>query len=447
VKGPSWLPSARLSPAGSPAPSAPARPALLGGRARARPRPRFGGMRGFLRLALMLLLALLLLRLVTVAPPDARVSAAIAGEVRIPGTPPRPAWPAAGEAALTVPGIASLGASREDPPRPIASVAKVMTAYLTLERFPLAPGHNGFSLRITRAEARAEAADLRQDQSVLPVAAGERLNERQLLEGLLIPSGNNIARILAVYETGSVGRFLAEMNATARSLGMDHTRYTDPSGFATSTVSTAADQLRVFLAALRFPAFRAIISTAAVTLPVAGTVTNYDPLIGQGYDGKTGSDGAAEGCLAFVKHLRVGGRRIPVVGVVLGQGVGENTTTILDAAGAAAEALVHSVAVRLGVERVLPARHRVLLATTAAGARVRGVTVRALSVIGWPGLTERLRMSARHLGEGVHPGETIGRVALAGPLPLPLGEDPRTPVRATANANAPGFGWRVGHLL
>ncbi len=104
---------------------------------------------------------------------------------------------------------------------------------------------------------------------------------------------------------------------------MDHTIYTDPSGFDPSTVSTAADQLRVFRQAMRFPVFRQIVSMASVTLPVAGTLTNYDPLIAEGYAGKTGSDSAAEGCLAFFTHVTVGGRRLTAVGVVMGQGRGQ----------------------------------------------------------------------------------------------------------------------------
>ena len=83
--------------------------------------------------------------------------------------------------------------------------------------------------------------------------------------------------MLAAQVAGSETRFLAEMNAGARALGMDHTIYTDPSGFDPSTVSTAADQLRVFRQAMRFPVFAQIVSMASVTLPVAGTVTNYDP--------------------------------------------------------------------------------------------------------------------------------------------------------------------------
>ena len=80
---------------------------------------------------------------------------------------------------------------------------------------------------------------------------------------------------------------------------MDRTTYTDPSGFDPSTVSTAADQLRIFEEAMRFPV-RQIVSMPSVTLPVAGTLTNYNPLIADGFAGKTGSDSAAGGCLAFL---------------------------------------------------------------------------------------------------------------------------------------------------
>jgi serine-type D-Ala-D-Ala carboxypeptidase (penicillin-binding protein 5/6) len=117
--------------------------------------------------------------------------------------------------------------------------------------------------------------------------------DHQLLEALLIPSGDNIARMLAARVAGSETRFLAEMNAGARALRMGHTIYADPSGSDPSMVSTAADQLRVFQQAMRFA---------------------------EGYAGKTGSDSAAEGCLAFFTQVTVGGRRLTVVGVVMGRG-------------------------------------------------------------------------------------------------------------------------------
>ncbi len=254
-------------------------------------------------------------------------------------------WPQQGQAALVL-GNGRRAASPDEQSVPIASLAKVMTAYLTLERYPLSGAQDGFTITVSAAQAQAVAQEARQGQSVVAVRAGEQLTERQLLEALLIPSGNNIAQMLAARVAGSQPRFLAEMNAEARALGMDHTTYTDPSGFDPSTVSTAADQLRVFQRAMRFPVFRQIVSMASVTLPVAGTLTNYNPLIADGYAGKTGSDSAAGGCLAFFTHVTVGGRRQTAVGVVLGQGRGSDTSVILASAGEAATQLIESVARR-----------------------------------------------------------------------------------------------------
>jgi hypothetical protein len=80
-----------------------------------------------------------------------------------------------------------------------------------------------------------------------------------------------------------------------------------------------------------------------VTLPVAGTLTNFNPLIADGYAGKTGSDSAAGGCLAFFTQVTVAGHGLTAVGVVMGQGQGSDTSAILAAAGEAAHQLVDSV--------------------------------------------------------------------------------------------------------
>jgi D-alanyl-D-alanine carboxypeptidase (penicillin-binding protein 5/6) len=252
-------------------------------------------------------------------------------------------WPLQGQAALVL-GNGRAAASPHQEPAPIASLAKVMTAYLTLKRYPLGDADDGFTTIITPDEALAELQEARNDESVVAVRPGERLTERQLLEALLIPSGNNIAQTLAVHLAGSETSFVADMNAAARALGMRHTAYTDPSGWDQGTVSTAADQLRLFRRAMRFPVFRQIVSMPSVTLPVAGTLTNFNPLIADGYAGKTGSDSAAGGCLAFFTHVRVAGHEQTAVGVVMGQGQGSNTSEILGAAGDAATQLVESAA-------------------------------------------------------------------------------------------------------
>ena len=101
-------------------------------------------------------------------------------------------WPLRGQAAFVL-GNGRTAASPHQQSAPIASLAKVMTAYVTLKRYPLSGAQDGFGITVTEDQAQAES----QDQSVVAVRAGEQLTERQLLEALLIPSGNNIARMLA----------------------------------------------------------------------------------------------------------------------------------------------------------------------------------------------------------------------------------------------------------
>ena len=164
------------------------------------------------------------------------------------------------------------------------------------------------------------------------------MTERQALQALLLPSANNIAAVLARWDAGSEDRFVARMNATARSLGMTHTRYTDPSGYDDATVSTAADQVRIVDRAMRLPVFASIVATPSATLPVAGTVHNTNTLLGHnGFVGvKTGSTAAAGGCFAFRAIRWIDGKRTTITGVVLGQ-------PHLTAAFAAADAMVDRI--------------------------------------------------------------------------------------------------------
>ena len=181
-----------------------------------------------------------------------------------------------------------------------------------------------------------------QHESVVSIAAGEQLTERQALQALLLPSANNIAAVLARWDAGSADRFVARMNAAARSLGMTHTRYTDPSGYDDATVSTAADQVRVVDRAMRLPVFASIVATPSATLPVAGTVHNTDTLLGHnGFVGvKTGWTDAAGGCFAFRAIRWIGGKRTTITGVVLGQPGHDQVAAGL----AAADAMVDRIA-------------------------------------------------------------------------------------------------------
>jgi serine-type D-Ala-D-Ala carboxypeptidase (penicillin-binding protein 5/6) len=250
-------------------------------------------------------------------------------------------WPSEGEAAVAVEGLGGVGSERGATRVPIASLAKVMTAYLVLKEDPLEPGQEGFSLRITPADVADLNRRIALDQSVIAVEAGEVLSERQALEAVLLPSANNIAAKLAVHQAGSIKAFAAEMNEAAARLGMGRTRYTDPSGFEGTTISTAADQLRLARAAMADPTFAQIVAMPSTVLPVAGEVMNFNELVGQeGFIGiKTGSDHAAGGCLLFARRIHVNGRARIMLGAVLGQRHGD----LIPAALASARGLAASV--------------------------------------------------------------------------------------------------------
>jgi serine-type D-Ala-D-Ala carboxypeptidase (penicillin-binding protein 5/6) len=230
-------------------------------------------------------------------------------------------WPADGTSAAYVSGYGVVDGPGATRPVPIASVAKLMTAYVILLDHPLSEAEQGPDITVEPSEAAAYSSQAREGDSLVAVAAGEVISERQALEALLLPSADNMAWILARWDAGSQAAFTAKMNATARRLGMTGTNYTDASGLDSSTVSTAADQVRLGMAAMGVPALAAITAMPTAVVPVAGAIRNTNTLLGQdGIAGlKTGNTQAAGGCILIAAWEEVSGRQTLIVAAVFGQ--------------------------------------------------------------------------------------------------------------------------------
>jgi D-alanyl-D-alanine carboxypeptidase (penicillin-binding protein 5/6) len=378
-------------------------------------------------------------RIATEHVPALMVRRTLATYVRVPGSAPSLAWPREGEAAVEVEGVGSFGTSGASAPVPIASVAKVMTAYVTLLEHPLGAGQSGFLMTVSPAEVAEQRQRLALGQSILPVRAGEQISERQALQALLLPSANNIAAMLAAHGPGGAAAFVARMNTTARALGMRSSTYTDPSGFNPTTLSTATDQLKLARVAMREPALAAIVEESSVELPLAGVVTNYDSLLGEdGYVGvKTGSDRAAGGCFVFAKDITVGARRLTILGVVLGQREG----SLVPAALASARRLGDSAAAALRLVTVVPAGTSVLTATSADGRSASAATERPLAEVGWAGLTLPIEVSGvRSGGNTLRAGQRLATVSLEG------AGAPSTAAVSRESLGGPSLGWRLAHV-
>jgi len=380
-------------------------------RPRRLPAAAWGVLAGVIALAAAYVIFVLVVRAAP-APTVVPVSAARA----FPGPPPALAWPSQGEAAAGVEGVGLIAVHGSAQPTPIASVAKVMTAYLVLRDHPLGPGGNGPLLTVGPADVGAYRADHAAGQSVVTVHPGERLTERQALEGLLLPSGNNIATMLAGWDAGSEPAFVARMNAQARALGLASTHYADPSGVLAGTTSTAGDQVRLAMLALEVPAFAQIVALPQVTLPVAGRQFNVDALLGRnGIVGvKTGSTSQAGGCFVFAAHEQLAGRTVTLVGAVLHQMATHTQPSIITAAFQASTALLasmHHVVVPLRVVRRgatlawVEAPWQNPIAVRAAG---------SASLVGWHGLPIRSAFdTARHPAAPLKPGQSVGTAVVA----------------------------------
>jgi serine-type D-Ala-D-Ala carboxypeptidase (penicillin-binding protein 5/6) len=361
----------------------------------------------------------------------------------LPGAAPRPDWPGRAEAAVGLPGTGLLGAHGGGQPVPIASLAKVMTAYVVLSDHPLPAGGSGPAITVTAADAAAYVSDQRQAQSVVRVTPGEKLTERQALEAMLIPSGNNIASLLARWDAGSEGAFVAKMNARARRFGLRATRYADASGADPATVSTASDQFRLTVAALQIPAFRQVVALPQVTLPVAGAAYNVNAALG--HDGivgvKTGSSSQAGGCLAFAALRTVAGSQVTIVGVVLGVRATPAQPSELGGVISAAENLLGSVGGDL--EHVQVVRPGAVLGSVSAAwtSGPAAVAATGVAVTAWPGTPVTITVTPRPLGHAIRQGQHVAQAAVT------VGRQvSHITLVASQAAPAPPVGWLLTRL-
>jgi D-alanyl-D-alanine carboxypeptidase (penicillin-binding protein 5/6) len=322
-------------------------------------------------------------------------------------------------------------------PVPIASLTKIMTAYLVLRDHPLPPSAQGPGVSMTTDDVNEAAADENDGATSVPVQPGEVLTERQLLDGLLVHSANNFADVLAKWDAGSIGVFVARMNTTAARLGMKNTRYADTNGLNAASVSSAADQLRIAQTAMAMATFALVVSQRSIVLPIAGEIPNYVSSIGtDGIVGvKSGFTQAAMGCLVIAADRVVAGRTVLVMAAVTGQ----TGLDPLDLANATDVALVDAAAGDLRQRSILPSRARAAtVGLPWQSDAVPAETDRAVSMLTWPGDVVRMTFTAVPVPPEAPAGTRAGTLVVRDGS-----ERVSVPVRTTATLTAPTLAWRL----
>ena len=367
--------------------------------------------------------------------PDLALTATVQPTTVI-GTAPSLPWPAAGSAGVAVDGLGVLGATNAQAVRPIASVAKVMTAYVLLKERPLAPGQPGPTITITARDVARYQQMIVEDQSVQPVSAGQQLTQLELLQGMLVPSANNYGEILAAWHAGSVEAFVQKMNAEARVLGMVNTTYVDISGYSDRTVSTLQDQLILAREAMKNPVFAQTVAMPSVRLPGIGVVNSTNMALGQeGIVGiKTGSTEVAGGNLMFAAQRNVNGKPVLLIGGALGQ-------ADRPAAFEVARRLSAATGQALQQAKVISAGQVVGTVSPEWGKPVDVVVAQDVNLLLWPGST----LEATLEFSPVEAPQAAG--SEAGSLVLKLGDqEQRVPVVLAKKLSGPGLFWRLFRL-
>ncbi|MGW2045067.1 D-alanyl-D-alanine carboxypeptidase [Streptomyces sp. NPDC001858] len=343
-------------------------------------------------------------------------------------------WPGEGQGWMDIDGVGTMGSFGEQTPVAIGSVAKTMTAYIILKDHPMKAGEEGPEIEVDATAEKEGGYDVTGDESTLnTVKAGDKLTEKQALSAVLIPSANNIARLLARWDAGSEAAFVKKMNATAKELGMTNTTYTDPSGLKETTVSTAEDQVKLGRAFVQVPALVSISSAASWTDPSGKYWNNYNELPYRiGAIGiKTGSTTAAGGNLLFASRKEVDGRSVTIVGAILGQ----HKQKILETVNTVSKTALLAAQEALTSAKIVKKGDVVGYVDDKMGHHTPVVVTKDVPVVGWAGLTVKLSFTAGEVPHTAKAGTQVGTLTVGDGSSSAV----KVPVALQADLVEPGF--------
>lgn len=374
--------------------------------------------------------------------PDPTLSVTTTPTYTFDGAAPDLSWPSQGQGYMAATGLGTVGSFGKQKPVPIASVAKAMTAYIVLKDHPMKKGEDGASIKVD-AKGESDGKLSSEGESTLDtVKEGDVLTERDALSAIMIPSANNIARLLARWDAGSEKAFVEKMNATAKELGMTNTTYTDPSGLNATTVSTAEDLVKLGEKLVEIPALMEITILPSWTDPKGKLWPNYNHLVP--FNGalgiKTGSTTKAGGNLLFAAHKMIDGTDQLIVGAILGQ---YDSQSIIDEVNRVSKTVMLATEDALKGATIVKKGQVVGVVDDGLGTSTPVVATKDVKAVGWGGLTVKLELT--------DDGRTVPHEAKAGTEvgTLTVGEGTsqvKVPVALEQDLNEPGFGAKLSRI-
>ncbi|MDQ1036883.1 D-alanyl-D-alanine carboxypeptidase (penicillin-binding protein 5/6) [Streptomyces sp. V3I8] len=349
-------------------------------------------------------------------------------------------WPEEGQGWMDVNGLGTVDSFGDQEPVAIGSVAKAMTAYVILKEHPLKAGADGAKIPVDAKAEKEGGYDAQGESTLNTIKDGDTLTEKDAIAAIMIPSANNVARLLARWDAGSEAKFTEKMNAAAKDLGMKNTTYTDPSGLKETTVSTAEDQVKLGNELVRIKALVDITKLPTWTDPSGRKWDNYNRLVpyNNAIGIKTGSTTKAGGNLLFAATQEVGGENVIVVGAVLGQ----HTPPIIDTVNAVSKTAMIAAQEALTSRKILKKGDVVGYVDDGLGGRTPVVATKDVSAVGWAGKTVKLKLDedGKAIPHEAKAGTEVGSLSVGGGT---TGDAVEVPVALRSDLTEPGFGAKL----
>lgn len=343
------------------------------------------------------------------------------------------AWPAVGDGAVGIAGMTT--AASTTAPVSIASITKVVSSLMVLDRLPLAPGEQGPEFSFTYADSIRYWDYRIANQSALDVPVGGVLTEYQLLQGTLLGSANNYIDRLASEIWGSDREFAAAAEVWLGERGLSGITVVTPSGFDERNVATPEALVALGEMAMRNPVFAEIVGTRSVDLPGAGTVENTNGMLADpGVVGiKTGT--LVGWNLLTAKDVVIGDATVRLYAAALNQEDDEARLALTRALFAQTEAALQAQG------PAVPAGTVVGRVLTVWGERVDVVAGEDADVVLWNGASATAT-PVFDLGEEREADGTVGTLTTTGPV-----DSTETALVLDEDLEGPSPWWRLTHPL
>jgi D-alanyl-D-alanine carboxypeptidase (penicillin-binding protein 5/6) len=338
---------------------------------------------------------------------------AAASTVTAPGIPKPAAFayaaPSKGEAQLDVAGSAypgangTLGTSGGTAAVPIASISKLITALVILDKRPLSgTSDNGPTLTFSKADSDLYDKYYVQGASVEPMKTNSSMSEQDALKTMLVASACNYADAVSAWAYGSPGAFLSATKAWLAVHNLSGTTMVEPTGLDDRNTSTPSDLIAIGKLALANPVIAAIVALPHAQVANIGLLENTNDLLGtDGINGiKTGTLDAGSDLL-FSSSLAIdGGTTLSVVGVIL-----EGSTR--ETVDADAKQMLASVSVAYRSVRVVTQGESFGKITTAWGESATVMAQQSASLTAWSSALVSSSVSMKRVSSAVD-GDVVG---------------------------------------